>query len=297
MTRGEYDPVPFGSGQTTRREIISRKWLISVGLLGLILVVGSAITALLWPELNSIWSSLQLELGATLLLFSVLFHVERTFVRREVRTIAEDLIRAITPDDIPRMAKEDPEQLQRVADPHGPVAIAEEWREAILQGDFKKIWQLSEDNWKLCRIQAWIYNNREQLKAFDREDLDRLAEDLLQKTEKSRLWRPFIKSEKLQFKEAWGIARKELWGVAGKRRCLGPNYELVILTPLGERETGYIVNAPAGLPAAMQLLMHKSDGQWKLAAFGAHAPPLPGWPPAWWIEGDPAAEAATDEDG
>ncbi|GAA3846506.1 hypothetical protein GCM10022380_75780 [Amycolatopsis tucumanensis] len=73
---------------------------------------------------------------------------------------------------------------------------------------------------------------------------------------------------------------------------MGPGCELVRMAPLGTHSDGYLVHTPSVLPVSMDLLMHKIGEEWKVAAFGAAAPPLPGWPPAWWIDGDPAAATA-----
>ena len=42
----------------------------------------------------------------------------------------------------------------------GPVAVVYEWLGSIGSGDFETAWMLMDPSLRLCRAQAWLWNNR-----------------------------------------------------------------------------------------------------------------------------------------
>lgn len=51
----------------------------------------------------------------------------------------------------------------------GPVAVVYEWPGSIGSGDFETAWMLMNPSLRLCRAQAWLWNNR---RTSDVEPLD-----------------------------------------------------------------------------------------------------------------------------
>lgn len=294
MADDEFSPVPLGPEQIPLKRESIRGWsLVLIAFFGVALVVSGTWTSLEFTDLPQVWSSLQIDLGIGVLLFALLFQVERVVVRRHVDPLRQHL-EDITPRTMSDLARTSPNDLTRVTSSDGPVGRAFEWVEAMLSGDYETVWELSDANWQLCRVQAWIFNNLDALGLATESEADDLARTLVAGPSSHPRWHDFATTERDQFVAAWrGVDSADL-GVASKRRCVGPGYELVVMTPMGDRSNGYVVHAPSVLPTSLLLLMGRSDGKWRLAAFGAQAPPTPGWPPAWWIVGDPAAEAATD---
>lgn len=283
-----FDPVPVEHhDRRNLREVVSAWWLTGVGVFGAILTAVAIFTSLRWPNMNPVWSGIELQFGSAILIFALLFVVERRFIRRQVEESTQQLIENITDESFAKLAMDLPEETRRLAEPGGPVEAATRWRDHVLAGDYVDAWNLSEDNWKLCRIQAWIYNNRTDLGLATLADL-RACLNVMVSMSDHILWPQFFATERNQFLKAWSIGQQE-WGVSSRRRCMGPGYELIITTPLGGRTSGYVVHGPAALPHSMQLLMHQTDDGWLLAAYDAGAPPQPGWPPAWWMPNDPAA--------
>lgn len=275
------------------KEVISGGWLWFIALVGCLLVVLSILLALINPEVNSIWSDVVLQFGSTILLFSVLFYVERHFVRREVRQFSEQLLRALRRDEaIPEDILNDPDTN---LNSNASIA-ASKWYSAVASGNFTAAWAMSEENWRMCRAQAWIWNNKTLLNLTDLREMQNLAEELSKVQSEHPLWPTFIDIERNQFQESTASAPPDRWGIATRRRCVGPGYELFLFLPLSdEYRHGLEVRAPTLISGSQSVLMHFTGNDWLLAAFGAEAAPLPGWPPAWWIKYDPVAEAATDQ--
>lgn len=290
---GTVDKPIVLDAQPEVREIISGRSLWFIALFGCLLVGVSIILALKYPGANGVWSDVALQFGSTILLFSLLFYVERHFVRREVRQFSEQLLRALRRDEVI------PEDILNAPDTNltsAASAAASAWYSAAASGDFSAAWALSEQNWRVCRAQAWIWKNTSQLGLTDLADMQSLAEELSKVKSDHRLWHTFISMERNQFLEATAGAPPERWGIATRRRCMGPGYELFVFIPLSmEYQYGLEVRTPTLLRGSNTVLMHRTEDGWRLAAFNVEAAPLPGWPPTWWIKYDPVAEAATDQ--
>ncbi len=172
--------------------------------------------------------------------------------------------------------------------------LAHIWFTSVRSGDFEHVWSLSEHNWRLCRAQAWIWNNRTLLGLDDLRAAQQMALALSEVDSLHPLWPEFARSERNQFLEWFAGAPTEEWGVASRRRPVGPGYELLIFMPRGNRPQGYLFTQPTVIPG-WAVLTHLTTDGWRVAAFGAEAAPQPGWPPTWWIRHDPVAAAVTDE--
>lgn len=267
------------------KEIISYVWLWFLALLGSFLVGFAIYLAVVWPGMRDIWSQVSLQFGATILLFTVLFYIERRFLRRVIRQTGEELLRALRPNEAVPDTMRNPAALQ----------AATEWFSSVVNGEFNRAWELSEENWRLCRAQAWIWNNRGVLGLADEAEMEELAKALSKVYSDHPLWIRFIQSERDQLFEAVAGARNKSWGAATGRRCVGPGYELFLFFELrDDYRYGLEVRGPTLVPGTYPCLMHLTSEGWRLAAYSVEAPPQPGFPPAWWIKYDPVAEEATD---
>lgn len=256
-------------------------WLLAIGLVGVALVAVALYLDLVVGRQGMVPAT-ALNAGTGFLLFAVLFYAEKRLVVRET----SQLKRAITWTDeqIRALASKDPDEL---VDPEAAEA-ARRWVQAVIDGRYREAWDMSHPAWRLARIQAWIWNNRDTF-GYDLRDLQGLANDLFENESDAQSWQAFIDTESGQFIEAWGDIDLETWGTATAKRRRGPGFEIVLLTPLHEHREGFIVTEPT-LIKAKRLLMYRSDDGWQLASHVGEALPSPGWPPAWWAE-DPAAAA------
>ncbi|WP_238015993.1 hypothetical protein KZZ52_00450 [Dactylosporangium sp. AC04546] len=276
-----------------------RRWpLWTLGLLG----GGSVATAIFLDvevKLGNIVPSVFLEVGAGILLFAVLFVAERRVVRREVQRQTSALIEALTGSATQRanLAQDPdlPDMIDFVA-PGGPGDTAQRFLEALATGRYETAWELADDDWRLCRAQAFLWNNRNHF-GFDLQRLDELAAEICTGPSKSYAWRAFRSTEQRHYKEVFGDIKAREWGLASRRRRIAPAYELVIMMPLGEHKDGIIVHAPTVVDGAITFVLHETADGYRIASHVAEAPPRPGWPPSWWSRNDPAVTAlySTDE--
>ena len=136
---------------------------------------------------------------------------------------------------------------------------------------------LAERNWRLCRVQAWLWNNREHFGS--EHSLDDLAYSLAENRVPADIWQQFMVAEADAFAGVWSSLGTV--GAASRERKVAPDYELVILTPVGD-SGGFMVMTTTTLQSAITVLLHFIDNKWSVASHVAHAPPAPGWPPSWW---------------
>ena len=176
----------------------------------------------------------------------------------------------------------------------GQIGVAYKFLRAMREGRFEDGLLLADESWRLCRVQAWLWNNRGVF-GPDIAELNRLVKSLVEDHEPTEAWIGFVETETASFVKAWGQIDPDKWGAASRRRRLARDYDLVILAPIGETG-GYYVDTATALPHAMTFVMRNVNGTWLVANHMGSAPPQPGWPPAWWTTDDPAVEALTDGD-
>ncbi|MDH6703191.1 hypothetical protein ABZ682_40400 [Streptomyces griseoviridis] len=174
----------------------------------------------------------------------------------------------------------------------GQLGVAFRFVRHMTAGEFDEALSLADENWLRCRIQAWLWNARAVV-GDDETQLQETADAMMTSRGQHDLWEAFSSAEVDAFHNAWGDIDPEQLGGASRRRRVGPDYELVVLVPLGE-SGGYFVNSPTPVPGGMTFLMHKLNGKWLLANHLGIAPPLPGFPPTWWVVGDPSIEELPD---
>lgn len=253
--------------------------LLGAGVCALGVTVGLA-----YPDLNGVWSSLLLEIGGGVLLFAVLLWVEESVVRQTVSKVVEaftgsasqveDIVAGMTQDEV-----------QEFLGPGGPNEVAWRWVHAASEGDHAALWRLMDDNLRLCRVQAWLWNNRDSisLSAGTRDDT---AAQLVEGAPPD-LWAAFTQSEADQYRSSVDWLSGQELGISLRRRRVGPDYEIVILLPLGQHADGFVVREPSLARNSYPLLLHRVGGEFFVAS-ATSAPPMPGWPPTWWIIDDPA---------
>lgn len=84
----------MANAATSGKHELNTPWLVGTAVAGLLLV-GSAIAVSLMSDWEVIWSSLLLEVGASIMLISAVFLAERRFVERATTEIKETLARPV----------------------------------------------------------------------------------------------------------------------------------------------------------------------------------------------------------
>lgn len=265
--------------EATGNERLRGGWLVAIGLLGACLVAGAIVLDFV-ANRNDILPAVLLNAGTGTLLFAVLFYAEKRLVVRETAKITSAI--TWTEEQIRDLASKGPDEL---ADPRA-IAAAEDIVQAMVDGRYEDAWARAHPAWRLSRIQAWLWNNRDHF-GYDLRELERLAAQVFDQEEHSPHWQSFIETERQQFAEAWSDIDFDSHGFATSKRRRGPGFELVLIVPLGNHTDGFVVNEPTPVFGAIRLLMYRSDDGWQLASHVGEALPSPGWPPAWWAD-DPA---------
>lgn len=177
-------------------------------------------------------------------------------------------------------------------EPRGQVHVCFEFAELMAAGRYEDGLSLADDLWKRCRVQAWIWNNRDAF-GEDVTRLEQLVESLTNSREPEVEWYAFIQSETALFTTVWGPLDIAHYGAGSRRRRLSRELDLVVLAPLGDTG-GYLVHEPTALSSALTFVVRRVNGSWRIVNHIGVAPPLPGLPPVWWSTDDPAVEALPD---
>jgi len=251
-------------------EEISSLWLWIVGIVGAVLVVLAILLDLLWNVTN-ILPSASLNLGVGVMLFSVLFLLQRRIVRRT------NVVWISAWEEMAAQTGQNPDALAN----HfaGPVAVVTDFVSAILDdADYGRAWQLVDANWRLCRAQAWLWNNRSHplVSPFDRASVARALSEIRPTHE---LWPSFAATELEQFAEIWSDPDLRTYGAASATRKV-PDGEIVLLVDLSEHPDGAMAHAPTPV-FGVSFLVHTEDGAWRIANLVGDHLPEPGWPPEW----------------
>lgn len=176
----------------------------------------------------------------------------------------------------------DPEEAARILShfgSEGPVEAVYAWLELIMAGDYAGAWALMDDNLRLCRAQAWLWNNR-SLPGIVPAELDKEAARLAAVPSDSPLWSDFAVIELDQLNETWQLRFSAMEegrvGAGSATRVLGPDLEVVLLLEgSGEVE---VFDEPTLVRDAFVFAARMTDGGWRIAAYGDFIP-QPGWPP------------------
>jgi hypothetical protein len=144
--------------------------------------------------------------------------------------------------------------------------------------DYRQAWQLADANWRLCRAQAWIWNNRDHplVAGFDREAA---AIGLAADPSDYALWNAFASTELDQFTEAWSEPDLRAYGAASRPRRVSDG-EIVMLVDLSEYPGGAMVHEATPV-TGVPFFVRKVAGNWVIANVAGDHLPKPGWPPDW----------------
>lgn len=158
----------------------------------------------------------------------------------------------------------------------GAVRAAFDWFDAVVEGsDYAAAWRLSDEEYRLTRAQAWLWNNR-GAPDIAGADLDEQAASIARAPSPSPLWPEFASTEVEMYQEAWAIWRQARIGAVTEPMPGDPGYEVVVLTDT-DAEFGPLTGADD--VAALVFLVHLVDGQWLVAQAGTDTRAVPGWPP------------------
>lgn len=281
-----------GYGPATR---ISWLWLSVPAVTGLVLIL----IHVHWeagPGRHP-WSSVFVNAGTALLLFAVLLVFQRSLVERAVN----ETVRRLTREELESKWAETTDNPLTPGDFHddlGP-AVASAFVRDCSSGDYRDALLLADPDWRLSRAQAWIFNNLASLglQGTPHDAWDDLARCLATGPhEANSQWEEFLSTETAQFREVFSDFDDDRWGWSQRRRIIGPRHEVVVALPLPQdAPDGFVLNAPLVVPRSIQVLLRCLELEGKrmylVAGVNVDAPPLPGWPPSWWIIDDPVAAA------
>ncbi len=175
---------------------------------------------------------------------------------------------------------------------NGQVGVVFRFFAAMREGRYEDGLACADDDWRLCRIQAWLWNNQTHF-GDDADALQVLADSLFERGQPAEVWADFLAVERQMFVDAWGPLHPDAFGAASRRRRLSRSYDLVVLAPVGT-SGGYFVTTATAIPDALVFVVHHKGAQWLVANHVGTAPPEPGWPPVWWNTNDPAIDGLPD---
>lgn len=155
----------------------------------------------------------------------------------------------------------------------GPVQAAFEWFDAVVQGsDYAAAWELSDDEYRLTRAQAWLWNNR-AAPDIAGADLDEQAAALARLPSRSPLWPEFADVELEMYQETWAMWARARIEAVTEPVPGEPDYEVVVFI-----DTDPAAGGADDVPA-LPFLVHFVDGRWLVAQAGTDQRAVPGWPP------------------
>lgn len=166
--------------------------------------------------------------------------------------------------------------------PGGPVDTVQSFMAAAIgQRSYERCWELMDDNLRLCRAQAWLWNNRSHPQIGS--DLDELAAELVSGPG-SDLWEAFAEVELDQLVEHWAESYARDLGAASHPRPIGVDLELVLLLPTDGEVLMF--DEATLVDDVLPFVVRRVGGSWAVAAYGDFVP-VPGWPPQFQPPMDP----------
>lgn len=281
----------LGSPPSTR---VSLGWLVLAALTG----TGLIGIHLVWERTSQHpLSGVFLEAGAGLVLFVVLLLFQRSLVERTV----DATVRRLSPAELEERHRDVHRNPLTPGDFHaetGPLAVASAFVRDCADGRFSEAFFLGDPTWRLCRAQAWIYNNLSELDLAGSPEStrDEIARGLASGPQVNvEMWDEFVTSESEVFRDALRGYDDDRWGWSQRRRVVGPWHEIVIATPLPrDAPYGFLATGETLLDEHIRLLIscHRLERGliYLVAGLNVDAAPIPGWPPTWWIVDDLAAQ-------
>ena len=245
------------------------------------------ITAYLIIE-DSPLGGLLLEVGAGLGLFAVLFFFERRFIVSYLDRAIESLASPIEPEEI------DGEQMPGdFRGDFGPLFIAQAVLHLLARGDYAQAYQRFSSDLRLSRAQAWLFNNR---LVFEIDDANQssFVQRLDEPNATDQLWNDFAESEAGQYVDLFAKFDLDRIGWSQRRRIIGPRHEVIVAFVLpSDSPHGIVITEPRAVDNAIKIILESVHENgiltYRVAGIQTDSPPIPGWPPTFWIVDDPAA--------
>lgn len=144
---------------------------------------------------------------------------------------------------------------------------------AIEQRSYQRCWELMDENLRLCRAQAWLWNNRSH--PLVGSDLDGLAAGFVS-GRGGDLWEPFAEIELDQMAQQWAEGYARNLGAASHPRPIGVDLELVVMMPTDGEVLMF--NEATLVRDPIVFVVRAVEGSCAVAAYGDFVP-VPGWPP------------------
>jgi hypothetical protein len=261
---------PFKNGFRLSEDL-NRQCLWYVGVGGTLLIVLAILLNILW-EVKNIFPNVALSLGTGAILFAVFFLLERRIIRQT------GIYWVSAMEDLAAQVGQSSDML--AAHFYGPVAVVNNFIDAIFdEDDYQHAWKLTDQNWRLCRAQAWLWNNKDHPTVL-KYDYDTTAEALAEENSVHELWEYFGNTELKQFRESWSNPDIRKYGAASAKRKVEDD-EIVILTNLYEYPSGFIIQKEKIIDDNFIFLVHKIKDNWFIANMLGDHIPEPGWPPDW----------------
>ena len=161
----------------------------------------------------------------------------------------------------------------------GPVAAVHQWVDSVIAEDFGSVWLAMDDNLRLCRAQAWVWNNRTHPYFVD-ADLEAEVQRLVALPSTGPIWDDFAMTELEQLLETWddllSAHKRGDVGAASATRVIGPDLEVVILMDTGGKAV--VFDGPTLIDDAFVFSVRMTEDGWRLTAYSDFVP-VPGLPP------------------
>ena len=170
-----------------------------------------------------------------------------------------------------------PEELAVLYGPASAYEGAEIWLKAIYEaGDFRLAWRSMAPAYRLCRAQAWLYNNRNH-PTFRTVDLDSVAQTFIVDEPHHGEWVHFAESELRLFQSSLSNFSLTRYGAGSRPRPIDLNHTLLIFMDVDGEPT--LITQSTLIEGVHLVIMELTESGWQVAQFGSDRLPMPGWPP------------------
>jgi len=159
------------------------------------------------------------------------------------------------------------------------------WIEAVHRRDSAEVWHGLDSSFRPALVQQWLYDNPSSLADPSAVGIarDDLAAMLAEEQPEHPLWQHCERVSMRAIRSPTaGIEDMEV-GQGPRTRAISVDLEIVHLIPMEDLPVdadGRKYHPPGAAVKSLPLVMHLSEGEWKVAGIGARLL-SPGWPPVW----------------